>query len=124
MDNSHKVAFQTKPSLRFQTGINATRERPKLAMNLILQVLAGTLPPFLARRKTPRKRSPEYLEAARSYWRQRRADQGRTGYGIPAQEGDSGEPVRPGVRPAPRTGYGQHAAGEGKEEVERNHEGE
>ena len=44
-------------------------------MNLILQVLAGTLPPFLARRKTPRKRSPEYLEAARSYWRQRRAAQ-------------------------------------------------
>ena len=30
-------------------------------MNLILQVLTGTFPPFLARRKTPRKRSPEYL---------------------------------------------------------------
>ena len=30
-------------------------------MSLILQVLTGTLPPFLARRKTPRKRSPEYL---------------------------------------------------------------
>ena len=44
-------------------------------MSLILQVLTGTFPPFLARRKTPRKRSPEYLEAARSYWRQRRAAQ-------------------------------------------------
>ena len=44
-------------------------------MNLILQVLTGTLPPFLAKRKTPRKRSPEYLEAARIYWRQRRAAQ-------------------------------------------------
>ena len=44
-------------------------------MSLNLQVLTGTLPPFLARRKTPRKRSPEYLEAARSYWRQRRAAQ-------------------------------------------------
>ena len=44
-------------------------------MSLILQVLTGTFPPFLARRKTPRKRSPEYLEAARIYWRQRRAAQ-------------------------------------------------
>ena len=44
-------------------------------MSLILQVLTGTLPPFLARRKAPRKRSPEYIEAARSYWRQRRAAQ-------------------------------------------------
>jgi len=39
------------------------------------------------------------------------------------QEGDSGEPVRPGVRPAPRTGYGQHAEMAGKEETERNYEG-
>ena len=48
-------------------------------MNLILQVLTGTLPPFLAKRKAPRKRSPEHLEAARSYWRQRRAAQTKEG---------------------------------------------
>ena len=72
-------------------------------MSLILQVLTGT----------------ELLATA-----PRSPDQGRPGRGIPAQEGDSGEPVRPGVRPAPRTGYGQYAEMACKEEAERNHEGE